>query len=424
VTKKEVMEAAFRVWGREFYNRTSLSQVARELNVSKPALYRHFRNKKALLEAMTRYFFDDFASIVQADYEKALNSEDNDERIFILIRSIAEYYARNVDLFIFSMIQLHDSRLTGFNMLEELCVRGVDMEFFHRSIQKNYLFEPMVMSLVFTTLTFYLAGFHKRRISASPGGVVISPPDEKAIRKIPVVISKIIGKGLGYTYEEIGDLDYQRLENGIAGTVGNIEDDPLLKAVTGAVAEAGPWEASMEQVARLSGLSKSSLYCHFKNRQDMLYRFFKTESLRIMHFARQGIGRSALPQEQLYLGIYSIAEYLCSKPDILMALDWIRNRRLNIHPPDGIHSPPPPELGTLFNEIDIKPLRSGESPFRGMLTEEDGSSSISLWILVLIVNTLMRKNPGQLSTAVPGSDIRILFRFLTLGIGGFKTSEK
>jgi AcrR family transcriptional regulator len=434
MTKKEIIEAAYKVWGRELYLSTSLSHVAHELKVCKPALYRHFINKHALLEAMTRYFFDDFTAFVQTGYEDALKKENIDERIFMLIRSITEYYARNVNIFIFSMTKLHDRELDSFVMAEELSIRGIDLEFFHRSIRREYNFEPLVMRLIFATLTFFMAGFHKK------GETMIHPPSEKSILKIMCVIGKIIGKGLCYTNEEIDSLDYNELESRIAGTVSGIEDDPLLKAVAGAVAEAGPWEASMEQVARRSGLSKSSLYCHFKSRQDMLHQLFLTESLRIINFAKQGIKLSQVPQEQLYLGIFSIAEYLRSKPDILVTLDWLRNRRLDLGPPGDArygkvrysavhkneahyskrHKEPPIEFLQLFDEVEIKPLQNNESPFKGLFAGEGDNTVISPWILFLIVNTLMRRDQNQILGDVKNTDIRFLYRFITLGIGGFK----
>jgi AcrR family transcriptional regulator len=45
----------------------------------------------------------------------------------------------------------------------------------------------------------------------------------------------------------------------------------------------------MEMVARRSGLSKSGLYAHFKNKQDMLNRFFITEFTRIANYAKAQI---------------------------------------------------------------------------------------------------------------------------------------
>jgi len=414
MTKKEIIETAYKVWGREFYLNTSLSHVARELKVCKPALYRHFLNKNALLEAMTRHFFDDFAGFIQDDYERAIKTEDKSEGAFIFIRKITEYYAKNVDSFIFSMTILNDHKLDSFNMLEELCIRGIDMDYFHDSIKKEYDCDKLVMRLLFTTLTFYMANFHNM------GNSLTNPPDEEAISKIIDMISVIIARGLGYNSTEINLIDYEKLESLVLGKLNNIDDDPLLKAVAGAVAEAGPWDASMEQVAKRSGLSKSSLYSHFKNKQDMLHQLFLTESMRIIDFARHQIKQSEIPQEQLYLGIFSVAEYLRSKPDILVALDWIRNRKLNLTPTDHKHKGLLLWSLRLFEVIDITPLQNEGSPFREISVGEKDNFTISPWILILIVKALMGKEPGHALGDVPNSDIRALYKFITLGIGGFK----
>ena len=416
MTKKEIIETAYKVWGREFYLNTSLSHVARELKVCKPALYRHFLNKNALLEAMTRHFFDDFAGFVQAGYEKAMKTEDKSKSVFALIESITEYYARNVYLFIFSMTILNDPKLDSFNMLEELCIRGIDMESFRDSVKDEYIFEPLVMSLPFATLTFYMAHFHNTLDSLT------NPPDEAGISQIINVISAIIGKGLGYSGAEINAVNYEELENSILGRVNTIDDDPLLKAVAGAVAEAGPWQASMEQVAKRSGLSKSGLYSHFKNKKDMLRQLFMTESMRILDFARNQIKQSEVPQEQLYLGIFSVAEYLRSKPDILVALDWIRNRKLDLTANHAGRKQKRPKAGflSLFEIIDIIPLQNEGSPFKEITIGEKENFNITPWILFLIIKALMTRKPDRALRDVPNSDIRALYRFITLGIGGFR----
>jgi AcrR family transcriptional regulator len=310
------------------------------------------------------------------------------------------------------MVKLRENEPDSDIVSQEFRARGIDFEAFHHSISKNYSIEPLIMRLIFATLTFYMAGFHKT------GKTLMNPPAEAEIATISAVISEIIEKGLGFNGADIDALDYKGLENRIAETADIIRDEPLLKAVAGAVAKAGPWEASMEQVARRSGLSKSSLYCHFKNKQDMLHQLFMTESLRIIDFARQGIRQSAIPHEQLYLGIISIAEYLRSKPDILAAMDWIRNRKLNLPPPTMKNHGPLTEIIRLFDEIDIPILSDSNSPFR-QAPAADEEMGISPWILFLIVNTLMRKKQNSPGTII-NEDIRNLFRFITVGINGFK----
>jgi AcrR family transcriptional regulator len=404
MTKAEIIDAALKAWGRKFYLDTSLSHVARELKVCKPALYRHFRNKNALLESMDGYFMDDFIASFRPVFEKALSGGDSTENIFTIVRAIAEYYARNVNIFIFSMVKLHDSKRDSLTYMEDLRARGIDFAHFQSVIQKDYLFQPLIIRLINATLVFFMAEFHKK------GKTLMNPPSEAAISQIIEEISEIIGGGLCYSNQEITSLDYEGLENRVRGMMLDVEDDPLLKAVASAVAETGPWETSMEHVAIHSGLSKSSLYGHFKNKQDMLHQLFITEFMRIMDFARQGMRQSEIPQEQLYLGIFSIVEYLRSKPDILVAMDWIRNRRINIGPIKKRTEKPMLEFIRLFEEIDIKPLQNKESPFRGELR-------LTSWILFLIIATLMQGNSGQIAGKVPNSDIRFLYRFITLGIG-------
>jgi AcrR family transcriptional regulator len=341
MTQTEIIQAAFRVWGRDFYQNTSLSGLAKELGVSKPALYRHFRNKQALADAMSARFYDDFAAFIRADYERAARSANVSDAVFILIGRVAEYYARNVYALIFSLINVYDRKQTVHSAWDCLKARGVDMGVFDHILKKEYAGDPLLMQMVFSTLSFHMAYFHKTSNS------FINTPSEAAVRNIIAVISEIIARGFGYTIDRIDAPDYAALEIRLAGTVDHVEDNPLIKAVAGAVAEAGPWRASMDMVARRSGLSKSGLYGHFKNRQDMLRRLFMTEFARIIAFAKAGIRQSAVPEEQLYLGIFSIVVYLRSRPEILTALDWIRTRKLDLGAPET-----EPDTFRLFEDID------------------------------------------------------------------------
>ena len=412
MTKAEIVDAAFKVWGRNFYQKNSLSQLAKELGVSKPALYRHFACKKALYAAMTGRYFDDFAASTRGCFEQAQKAEDADEGIFTILRSIAAFFARNVYALVFSLINIYDQKLDGHTIAERLKERGVDMQELYRIIERKYKVDPALIHMMMVTLTFLMSFFHKTKDSFEYS------PSEEEIQNIISTICASIKRGLGYDRERINALDYEKLENQVNQTMHSAEPEPIFKAVAEAVAEAGPWDASMDMVARRMGLSKSSLYGHFKNRKDMLRRLFMGEFKRIINFARQGIGLSPDTAEQLYLGIYSIAVYLRSRPEILITLGWLRTRKLDLGKPDKKI-----EMFRLFEDVDIEPIRD-----RG----EEVKQQVSHWIIFLLVNILMRpkqnKNEdGWLSTKtgipdpnIDNNDIRLLFRFITLGLGGFK----
>jgi len=411
LTKTEIVEAAFKVWGRNFYQKNSLSQLAKELKVSKPALYRHFTCKQALSAAMTDRFLDDFAASTRAAFEQAQKTADADEGIFTIIKSIAAFFARDVYALAFSLINLYDQKLDGRAIDNRLKERGVDMQELYRIIERKYKADPVLLQMILATLTFLMSFFHKTKNSFE------NTPSDDEIQNIVLTVCTSVERGIGYNSEKVSAIDFEKLENQVDETMRSAEPEPMFKAVAEAVAEAGPWDASMDMVARRMGLSKSSLYGHFKNKKDMLRRLFMGEFKRIINFARQGIGLSSDAAQQLYLGIYSIAVYLRSRPEILITLGWIRTRKLDLGKPDKKF-----EMFRLFEDVDIEPIRD-----RG----EEVKQYVSHLIIFLLINILMRpkqdKNEsGWLSTKtgipepnIDNNDIRLLFRFITLGLGGF-----
>ncbi|GHU97594.1 hypothetical protein FACS189483_04040 [Spirochaetia bacterium] len=406
MTKQDIIESAFRVWGRELYQRTSLSQIAGDLGVTKPALYRHFHNKQALLDGMYESFFDDFAGFVKPEYERAIGAGDPTEGLLIMTRAIVRYYCLNQEAFIFSLVEVYGNREPG-NMARQLALRGIGMRQMPRLEGEDAAYPPLIQ-LVITTVTFLVAHFHKFEHEFQ------AAPSEAEVEAVIASVEAKITHGLGLLPETVARIDFAGLEQRLShAALADIEDDGLLRAVAGAVAEAGPWNASMDMVARRSGLSKSGLYSHFKNRQDMLRQFFITEVDRLVVYAEAGKRNSDIAEEQLYLAISAIADYLRSRPEILFAADWLRTRRIDL----GVAIPP----GIFRILADIR--LSG--PSGGGLTG-DKAERISLWILFLIVSTLCRgvRAPGTQITgaevaAVGNESFRILYRFIGLGIKGF-----
>ncbi|MDR3249203.1 MAG: TetR/AcrR family transcriptional regulator [Treponema sp.] len=436
MTRADIVQAAFRAWGRAFYKNTSLSGVAKELGVSKPALYRHFCGKQALLEAMYESFFDDYAAFVKATYEQASKTTGYKEAMAAIARIMMDFYARNVYAFIFSLVYVYGDRRMG-NTEEQLVKRGVDMSVFYRMEGELKAFPPLVIHGAIATLTFSMARFHKL---GQPGGTINQgfpgepvqalSPSEAAIEAEISLVDCIISNGIGFQKQEIEDLDYGALEQQVSGTGIHIEENKLLHSVAEAVAGAGPWDVSMGMVAHRSGLSKSGLYAHFKNKHDMLAQLFVTEMDRIIDFAEESMKGSTVAAERLYLAIFSICDYLRSRPDILIALDWLRTRNVSMEQTGQAVISPPPRIYRIFRDIHFSPELKPRLPD----TAED---AVPAWILFLIVNALMHGGRGapehfmnwtkppkrQASREdfgkISNENFRILYRFITRGIREF-----
>jgi AcrR family transcriptional regulator len=407
LTNSEIVEAAFKVWGRNFYMKTSLSQLAKELGVSKPALYRHFENKQALTFAMTDKFLDDFAAFIRSDFEKTLRTGDADDGLSIIVQGITGFFVRNVYAHIFSLTNLYERNFEFSTLAERFKSRGIDMDVLQKIIEKKYKCDQKVIRLIFATHTFLMSYFHKTK------NTLDNPPTDEDIKNITDLINRTAKNGLNFPAQKTM-FDFEELEKKVDNMALNSEPEPFFKAVAEAVAQAGPWDVSMDMVAKRLGLSKSSLYGHFKNKKDMLRRLFVTEFRRIIEYARQGISLSEKAEEQLYLGIFSIAVYLRSRPEILIAMDWIRTRKLDLGKPDKNI-----EIFRLFEDIDIEPIRGAP---------EEEKQRLSHWIMFLLINILV--HPSQLPSAksktikitdikVQTNDIRVLYKFITMGLGGF-----
>jgi AcrR family transcriptional regulator len=224
-------------------------------------------------------------------------------------------------------------------------------------------------------------------------------------------------------------LDYKGLEDKVTGIGLRIEENELLHSVAEAVACAGPWGVSMEMVAKISGLSKSGLYAHFKNKRDMLFQLFATEIERIIGFAEESMKFSPVPAERLYLAIFSIGDYLRSRPDVLIALDWLRTRRIEF--PEPAEDKVPSRLYRIFRGLQVSP------DVKGRFRNAEGDW-IPAWILFLEVTSLMhyarvdkkrftewlsmpkvsrRQFSRKEFSKIPNETFRNLYRLIVRGMG-------
>jgi AcrR family transcriptional regulator len=204
MTKQDILKTAFRVWGRKVYLNTSLSDIAHELGVTKTALYRHFKNKQAILNAMYICFFDSFAAFIKPAYDTSIGTENKAEGLYLMMRAITEYYARNMDAFIFSLAQVYSNRKRG-SMINELRSRNVDILNMPNLFAKEQTY-PSFMQFIMVTITFKLACFHKQD---HPGS---EAPSEDEVRCSIDTLEAAVSSGLDLKRDKVERIDFDELE--------------------------------------------------------------------------------------------------------------------------------------------------------------------------------------------------------------------
>lgn len=398
MTKQDIINTAFKTWGRTLYQTTSLAELASELGVSKPALYRHFKNKDAILQAMYEKLFDEYSDFFKIRYENAVSDAKNGKihaTITIIMRIVGEYFIRNKEAFVFFLFGSYFNEYMQQMVIESFYKYKSKLQF-----EENEEEYPSLTQLMLVHLVFTVGYFHK----TSP-----DTPTEETVQKLLLFIEEIIRGGLGVHREIIETLDYEKLESMVAKRhYDETEENSIFKAVATAVAEAGNWNASMDMVARRAGMSKSGLYYHFQNKRDMLRKLFMSELNIILEYVKEAVTWSNQAEEQFYLAIFSVAHYLRAKPEILLSADWIKTRRLNLE------IIPPPELFKIFSDIRAKISGVEQETFEAMVEQ------IERTIFFEIANILTHRPEGMSLSDLPNGSIRRLFKFVALGIEGFK----
>ncbi len=57
MTKEEIIKTALLHFAKKGYENTSMQEIAEDLNITKPALYYHFKNKQDLYNAIFKHYF-------------------------------------------------------------------------------------------------------------------------------------------------------------------------------------------------------------------------------------------------------------------------------------------------------------------------------------------------------------------------------
>jgi AcrR family transcriptional regulator len=409
MTKSDIVKAAFSAWESDVYKSMSLSVLASYLGVSKTALYRHFKNKEAIVDAMFLSFFEEYIDHVKPKFEEALKEKDEIKGFFILVRGITEFYVRNRTVFTFALCQLHEHKDNSHkNMRFQMENHGIDLlklPFFKS--HKNYFMIAQLSSTiaVFMTAVFFYSGKEN--------------PSEDEIQQLLDRTEHQIAYGLGFNTEELNCINYDELDAIISqalpsDTTGN---DSLLKAVANAIAQTESGDASMELVAKGAGLSKSGLYSHFKSKEDMLRQFFTIEFEKIYRDF-EVFPKTEKPEEQLYLLIASSINYLQARSEIMIALNWIRTKHLDLglSMPEAIVSrfsdPRFVKINTEEENVHDNPLSTNPLPL--------SLGELPHFMIFCIMGHLKSNYFMEKEISLSRENIRFFYKILISGIKGGK----
>ncbi len=89
-TKKRILKVAEKFFVDFNYFTVSMDDIAKELNISKPALYYHFKNKEEIFVEMSKMIFDDFIDRLKKAIQA--NNADKEETLEARFQKMVKTY--------------------------------------------------------------------------------------------------------------------------------------------------------------------------------------------------------------------------------------------------------------------------------------------------------------------------------------------
>jgi AcrR family transcriptional regulator len=345
LSREAITDAAFRAWGRTHFCNTSLNLVAQELEVTKPAVYRYFKGKDALLEALRL----DYARRLEEDLvgpltegESTLAPEGGRLDGVALERAARAYVTA-----VYSFFEQNPYHYAFF--LRYLLGRPFELQReFRDTIERHdqlllrHLSSPVAMRYVSGTAAYWTTEHYRRdprtgqpRVGLQFEPVFLREPGRSAT--IDTIIRRLLW---GFLPSDPHPVDLELVER-IAWLAPEEMPpaDRVLSAIEEIVHEQGYGAATVERIAERIGITKSSLYHYFRNRDEMLAQVILRDQQHFASLARIRMQQIEHPEQQLYAFFVMIASYGVQHPALLTVENWIRENDIPVElPEEHIHT--------------------------------------------------------------------------------------
>lgn len=379
--REEIIRAAFAL--TEEFSSWTLAEVAARVGVSKPALYRHFRNKEEIEAVMDGTFKEKLLEVIE-------NSDGTQTGFRTTFRDFFRANQGFLDYFV--------SRVFAPGAYEEELYRYVLSESkrvaeFHLMVERaeDERRQRIVADIMKSIVSIILASVH-----------------EPGIETLQDELLDILEEGLPKLTMP-GDERLAALEReAVLAPEEFAKDNRLFSAIAASVRDYGFAGTTTERIAEKMGITKSSLYFYYPTKEAMFEELMRTEHEMIIALCASRIRAGQNLAEQLYSLMMVQANYLLMRPDVLPVFNWIRFETLREKrrkgPPD--HDQPDPRvLG--FRAEEFFGEDSGKNQERLV--------SLVKWMTILAISAVLQGDRKMEAPEEIRKNVRLVYRSVLLG---------
>jgi AcrR family transcriptional regulator len=397
LSRERIVDAAFRAWGRSHFAGTSISLVARELNVTKPAIYRYFDGKEDLMQALRM----DYAERLQQEVvgplvqqEERFNPSSIEPAVRVYVTVVFSFFENNPFHYAFYVRYL------------------LGRPFEKRPGFRDIIAEPLTFRYIESTAAYWTTEHYRRDPATgctylgaefTPESMALAP--RRRTETIDRIVARLVR---GFLPSDHPQIDREQVERTAWFMPEEMQaPDRVFSAIEEVVEEQGYGGATVERIAERVGITKSSLYHYFRNRDDMLMKLVLRDQQHFASLARLRLHQIREPVMQLYAFFVMIASYATQHSAFMTVETWIRENDVTVElPAEHIE-----EVEQIFSFLVEMVMSTG-------ITDEPGEAfSIIGFIRFLILQELnLLERPVDRERSIETG--RMLFDLVTRGLEG------
>ncbi len=306
-TKERILNAAFELSANSSIKAVSLNEIAQKAGIAKPGIFRYYKSKDDLQEVMKNRFFDDFCAF----FATVPPQDDNSREAFeAREKMILDWFINRYEYLCFFLGTLVESE--GFipSFLYEVKKRnlmnGVETSVSFNSLCKKTLSKKMYVRT--TELFFLLARVYKVYENSTSSN------------NTDIFCNGLI-RLLYEGWEDLAEISNERsieLDSLCKEELKHFpQENRMFQALSSLLEKYVLPEITVEKMAGELGMAKSSLYSHYRNKEDMIKGLIEEELLHMLKIIYRIAQKGETFSECIYLHMRGQIEYFINRPSIV-----------------------------------------------------------------------------------------------------------
>lgn len=412
-TKSLILEAAFSFYQKPRAKGFSMNELAQKAGLSKPAIYRHFKNKADVLEAMKTCFFDLMASkLAGYNGKKSFSEEELGKQI---LKAIMFFFVENpqfINYFIYQVAWDPDFLLV---MQRELLGRGVfkSIDFFREADDDVYFF---AYDYFFKISILFFVKVREQQINE---GKAVKNAGYFAENLYNFLIGGLCGKSKPGDFFYPVEIKKDRLKE--LDSLCTVkpeylpEENKVFTALAKVIRKYTVNGVTIERIADELGMAKSSLYFYFENKNQMFLSLVQKEISFLTVLCRENSIEAKNLSEYIYISMMTEINFFLKRTSILTIFGWLIQTSAD---DQVMNSNEDPDLNSLWDR------HLGKVTGKIDLGFEMTPSVVRFWIGILPVAILILKLQNGFTDEKIIKAVKYIFGFVENGISVNKPNEK